>query len=533
MPSYFLYARKSTDIEDKQVLSIETQLTELRALAKEQNLKIASEFIEKQSAKSLGRPVFTDMLSRLENREANGIICWKLDRLARNPVDGGQISWFLQRGIIEHIQTHERSYHPTDNVLLMSMEFGMANQFILDLSSNTKRGLREKVRQGDYPSRAPIGYLNDSRTKTIIVDKRISKIIKEMFELYAKGDQRLEDISIAFKARGIAAVKSGKRFKRGRITSILSDPFYYGFFEYKGELHPGRHKPIITKQLFDQVQVVLRRRGHRRDNPKNLPEPLCGLFKCAECNCSITAERKIKRQQNGNTHYYTYYRCTKKKTFCSQPFIREEELDSQLSNLLKPYAMPKAWADGLNQRAEQDMVESTQATAPFLQGLRSKIVELDRKLARLKELYLDQDIDQAEFRHDKNEFLSEKKSLEEQIARLERQQNVWLEPFQNWLKEAQMVDEIAISSVLTSKKSLAQKIFGSNLCLSDKKVVVINQEQSPYPSGSIGEFPSKTQWTALWAARKMAIEKPLSFVLEPIPGVEPGTSALRKHCSTN
>ncbi len=492
----------------------------MRALAKEQNLKIASEFIEKQSAKSLGRPVFTDMLSRLEQGKASGILCWKLDRLARNPVDGGQISWFLQRGIIEHIQTHERSYYPTDNVLLMSMEFGMANQFILDLSSNTKRGLREKVRQGDYPSRAPIGYINDSRTKTIIVDKRISRIIKEMFELYAKGNQRLEDISLAFKARGIAA-KSGKQFKRGRITHILSDPFYYGFFEYNGELHTGRHKPIITKQLFDQVQVVLRRRGHQRDNPKNLPEPLCGLFKCAECNCSITAEKKTKYQQNGNIHYYVYYRCTKKKTFCSQPFIREEDLDSELSNLLKPYAMPKAWADDLNQRAEQDMEEATKTTVPFLQDLQSKVIDIDRRLARLKELYLDQDIDQTEFRHDKNKLLSEKKSIEEQIARLERQQNAWLEPFQNWLKEAQMVDEIAISSVLTSKKSLAQKIFGSNLCLSDKKVVVINHGKSPYPSAFIDDSLHKTQWTALWAARKMAIEKPSCFVLERVRGVEP------------
>ena len=110
MTTYFLYVRKSTDVEDKQVRSIEDQLAVLRALAKEQELHIVAEFVEKQSAKMPGRPIFNDMLARVEKGEAQGIICWKLDRLARNPVDGGQISWMLQRGIIAHIQTLERSY---------------------------------------------------------------------------------------------------------------------------------------------------------------------------------------------------------------------------------------------------------------------------------------------------------------------------------------------------------------------------------------------------------------------------------------
>ena len=136
---YFLYARKSTDVEDKQVLSIEGQLAELCALSKRERLKIADEFVEKQGAKMPGRPVFNEMMKRIQKGEARGIVCWKLDRLARNPVDGGQIQWLLQENTIQHIRAHDRSYYPTDNVLMMSVEFGMANQFIRDLSSNVKR----------------------------------------------------------------------------------------------------------------------------------------------------------------------------------------------------------------------------------------------------------------------------------------------------------------------------------------------------------------------------------------------------------
>ena len=156
MTTYFLYARKSTDVEDKQVRSIDDQLTVLRTLAKEQGLTISQEFVERQSAKKPGRPVFNEMMERIQKGEAQGIVCWKLDRLARNPVDSGLISWLLQQGVIQHIQTHDRSFYPTDNVLMTSVEFGMATQYILDLKTNTKRGLYAKAKRGDYPGNAPL-----------------------------------------------------------------------------------------------------------------------------------------------------------------------------------------------------------------------------------------------------------------------------------------------------------------------------------------------------------------------------------------
>jgi DNA invertase Pin-like site-specific DNA recombinase len=161
------------------------------------------------------------MLARIEKGEAQGIICWKLDRLARNPIDGGQIGWFLQRGIIQHIQTNDKSYLPTDNVLMMSMEFGMANQYILDLSQDTSRGLREKARQGIYPGQAPLEYMNDKRTKTIALDRKQAKIIKKAFELYAQNESRLEDISLF---RGRPRACPGNRRNEDSKGNILWPP---------------------------------------------------------------------------------------------------------------------------------------------------------------------------------------------------------------------------------------------------------------------------------------------------------------------
>ena len=130
---YFLYARKSTESEDQQIASIDSQIEVLVDLAKREGLEIIDVLSEAQSAKAPGRPVFNRMIERINNGEAQGIICWKLDRLARNPVDGGNISWMLQRETIKHIRTYDRGYYPTDNVLMMSVEFGMANQYVRDL----------------------------------------------------------------------------------------------------------------------------------------------------------------------------------------------------------------------------------------------------------------------------------------------------------------------------------------------------------------------------------------------------------------
>jgi len=158
---YFLYARKSSESEDRQVASIESQIDVLKELAAREGLEIVQHFSESQSAKASGRPIFNKMMEEIAKGKAQGIICWKLDRLARNFIDGGQIIDLLQHGNIKSIKTNDRSYYPTDNVLMMAVEFGMANQFIRDLSTNTKRGLKNKAEKGWMPGRAPIGYIND------------------------------------------------------------------------------------------------------------------------------------------------------------------------------------------------------------------------------------------------------------------------------------------------------------------------------------------------------------------------------------
>ena len=505
MPNYFLYARKSTDVEDKQVLSIEAQLVELRELARDEHIEIAEELIEKKSAKMPGRPVFNDMLRRIAKGETKGIVCWKLDRLARNPLDGGQISWMLQQGMIEHILMPDKSYRPTDNVLMMSVEFGMANQFIRDLSSNTSRGLRQKARHGDFPGTAPVGYLNDVRAKTIVVDRRKSKVVRAAFELYALGKSRLEDISHFLFEQGVKST-NGNPLHKDRVRFILANPFYYGVFIYKGETYEGRHTPLVEKRLWDKVQQVLIDRGHPQ-KVKTDPKPFCGLLHCGECGRMITAE-----VQKG----HTYYRCTKKGTTCTQTYVRGEVLDAQLSSLLSEFAMSEAIATELTKKNDEDEALSTQKASAFAQELRTKVQDFSRNLDRLTDLYVAQDIDREDYLSRRRKLLSEKRSVEEQIARLERNASVWLEPMREWIKDASLLTLVATNDDLNAKKTSLQKIFGSNILLKNRRI----------------EFTPTPPYASLREARVNFSESQLSFIAAPRPGLEPGTLSLTGICST-
>src|SRR3989344_1795088 len=289
---FFLYARKSTDVEDKQVLSIDSQLTELRTFAREQNLDVIEEFIEKQSAKVPGRPIFGQMLKRIERGEASGIVSWHPDRLARNSVDGGQIVYFLDTGKLAMLKFPNVWFENTpQGKFTLSMAFVQSKYYVDSLSENTKRGLRQKVRMGIFPSQAPVGYLNDSRTKTIVVEKKKSRIIRLAFEKYVKGNMRLEDVS-SFLAKSGVTTRTGKRISKTKASFILSNPFYIGLFKYGDEIHEGKHEPIISKKLFDEAQEMLKYRGQPERKPQNEPQPYCGLISCASCGMMITAENK-------------------------------------------------------------------------------------------------------------------------------------------------------------------------------------------------------------------------------------------------
>ena len=508
MQKFFLYARKSTDVEDKQVLSIEAQLTELREFAKRENLEIVEELVEKQSAKIPGRPIFNEMFARIERGEANGILAWHPDRLARNSVDGGKIIYLLDTGGLAGLKFPQFWYENTaQGKFMLNIAFGQSKYYVDNLSENTKRGLRQKVRRGEYPGLAPVGYLNDVRTKSIVVDKKKSVIIRKAFELYGQNSSRLEDIVNFLAQHGILS-SGGKKLHRDRISFILSNPFYYGHFRYAGEVYEGKHQPVVSKKIFDKVREVMKQRGKPKGNPK-IAKPFTNLLRCEECGRMITAEI-----QKG----HTYYRCTKKNIQCSQPYVREEELDRQLSSLLQKFSLRPDWAEQMNKILEKDKKESAQSATAFVQESETKGKIITVKLQRLLDGYLEQDIERETYLEKKRNFMSEKKSLEEQIINFEQKRTGWLEPMSEWIKEAESLPKIAQESNLFEKKVAAEKLFGSNLVLANREA------RLRAPSGE--DLSGENQWAALRAAHQLTSKKSSSFIMVGVGGIEPPTPVL-------
>ncbi len=469
---FFLYARKSTDVEDKQILSIEAQLAELRDFAKRENLFISQEFVEKQSAKIPGRPIFNLMMSKLEKDCASGIICWHPDRLARNSIDGGKIIYLVDTGKIKSLKCPQFWFEPTpQGKFMLSMAFGQSKYFVDALSENTKRGLRQKVRRGEMPGLAPLGYLNDSRTKTIVVDKKKSPLIVKAFEMFATGNYRIYQIADFLAENGVLTGNS-RTWNTDRVGNIiLKNPFYYGHFRYLGELHEGVHKPIITKKLFDEVQEVLNSRSGPRSKEK-IVKPYLRLLKCGECGMNITGEIHTHCYHNGTSQTFRYYRCTRKSKIhnCREPFINEMDLDFQLSALIKKYTLRGDWASKMLKKVDEEEVNLAQSNHEFVRNKQEEVRKISSKLKFLLDSYLEQDIDRESYLSKKNNLLSQKKTIEEKIFNFQQTHNSWLEPMREWIIEAKNVPFVADGNDLEAKRVLAIKIFGSNLTLKDKKV---------------------------------------------------------------
>ena len=258
MTKYFIYCRKSSEDEERQILSIEAQLTELREFAKQNNLFVVKEYYESKTAKEPGREVFNFMLSEIEKGNAEGILAWNPDRLARNSIDGGRVIYLVDTGKITSLKFPTFWFEPTpQGKFMLSVAFGQAKYYTDNLRENILRGIRQKIRRGELSAKAPLGYFNEPRLRTIEPDKKTFNKVKKVLRAFATGEYTLTKIQSKMFSLGLVG-KDGKLPHLSTIQKILTNPFYYGHFRYRGEVHQGSHKPMISKKLFDNSLLLAR-----------------------------------------------------------------------------------------------------------------------------------------------------------------------------------------------------------------------------------------------------------------------------------
>ncbi len=356
---YCLYARKSSEAEEKQALSIDSQIKEMLEVAQRNNLDIGHIYKESHSAKDCGqRPVFNSLLSDIRSGKFTGVLVWHPDRLSRNAGDlGALVDLFDQKKLIE-IRTYNQKFTNNPNEKFLLMILGSQAKLENDNKSiNVKRGLKTRIEMGLWPSVAPTGYLNhpDKSMKChVVLDLKRSHHIRMMFEKMAYEKWSGRDIykwlkdDIKFKTKG------NKPLTLSNVFIILRNPFYCGLLEYpkkSGKWYSGKQDPIVSQELFKQVQEKLD--SHKSHGPALKEFAFTKLMKCGLCGSGISAEDKFKNLADGNRKKYVYYGCTKfYNKECKNTYLPEEDLIKQLSEIIDNINLDKI---GVRQKLELEM----------------------------------------------------------------------------------------------------------------------------------------------------------------------------------
>ncbi len=453
---YFLYVRKSSESEDKQVLSIDSQINELTELARRLGLDIVEIFKETKSAKAPGRPVFNEMIERLKREHVAGILCWKVDRLARNPVDGGTIIWAIKEDGISIVSSSQTYTPDSDTSLLMYVEFGMAQKYVDDLSKNVKRGLKMKLELGWYPFVAPQGYLNtpdrQKGYKIIVNDSERFHLVRKMWDLILTGSYTVPQILfIANNEWGYRSIKrrrsGGNPISRSCLYEVFTNPFYYGEFEVNGTFYKGSHSAMISYEEFEKVQVLLGRKGKPR--PQKHLSAFTGFLRCSECNCFVTATHKAKfYEKTKNLAHYDYYHCTRKNKSvkCTQPTVKESDMDNQMFELLMSVRVDPAFKDWALTYLSEIFKYENKNNEQVHENLYKEEKAIKFRLNTLFEMRLNGEVTEDEYKEKKVELEATLKFCREKIGDSNHQFDSWLKKVEEAFNTAERIQKVVDDS---------------------------------------------------------------------------------------
>ncbi|MCD5407967.1 recombinase family protein [Candidatus Bipolaricaulota bacterium] len=370
------YLRVSTTEQSEEGYSIESQRRFLRDYAKGHNLEIVREFTEVESAFKPGRPQLEEMRRFLRRHpEIEGVLVYKVDRIARNMLDFARL---VEQDRIKIISATEAfPDNPAGNFAL-GVQALTSRLYSEQLSERASLGMATKASKGIWPSYAPIGYINDRNTRTIVLDPERAPIIRRLFEIYAYEDVPLSRLTQMAKDMGLRT-RGGGTLSKTSLYNLLQNPIYCGIIRWKGALYPGTHEPIISKELFDLVQARLHGRSKTKGRPYSKHRyPFRGLLRCGYCGCVITAGTAKKK--------YVYYRCTYGRGKCPQPYIREDRLAARLREVVERVHLPREMVEFLLGEIKRSQGVQNQARLARIRVLKTK---LHRIKGRRDQAYMD------------------------------------------------------------------------------------------------------------------------------------------------
>lgn len=459
MKKCFGYVRVSTQKQGEGV-SLEAQRDAIETYAKKNDILISRWFEEKVTAAKKGRPIFNAVIKSLLRREAQGLVVHKIDRSARNFADWAKIGDLSDAGIDVHFATESLDFRTRGGRLSADIQAVIAADYIRNLREECTKGINGRLKQGLCPWGAPVGYLNDGKGKPKTPDPVKAPLVRELFALYVTGTYSLKSLRLEMARRGLVT-PAGRPLALSGIAAILSNPFYCGILKVRGggESFAGVHEPIIGPALFEAVRSI--KDGKAGKKISRHDHLYAGLFRCAHCKTAMIPER-----QKG----HVYYRCHTPD--CPTTSVREEAIGDSLKPVLVSTALSteqsalaiRKFADWFGPKRDEQILAT----------LGMQLTQVEERLSRLTDGYVDRHIDQETFLTKKEALLFDRGQLKSQLTKLgeSRSEADNLEKFLELLKTLQPLYE---TSDRTEKRQIVE-LTTSNRVVTGKTISLEPQD---------------------------------------------------------
>ena len=476
MKSAVIYARVSSREQEKGY-SISAQQKAIREYAIDNDFRVVAEFVDIESAGKVGRLEFGKMVQFIEKEEVDAIVCHKVDRLYRNFKDYVTIDDLP----VKTLFVEEEYADNASGKFMQGIRVLMAKNYLDNLSDEVKKGVYEKLSQGGYPGKAPIGYINNKSERSIEVDNANSHFVKQAFKLYLTGRYSLKGLCDELYVKGFRSTWGEKVHVSG-IQKILTNPFYYGLMRYNGKMYEGNHEPLIGKDLFDSVQSRLQSKTRPKEQKYSFA--LRGFMTCGECGKAITAE-----VQKG----HVYYRCTKSGGNCSQPYVREEKLEEEIIEILNEVKIDKKPLDLLIKATKEVKERELEESERSHDDTNVKLKENRRLRKELLDGYLSKIIPADIYKEKEKELIEEKLALHAQFNGESFDDEFIFEQMEKFFKIAATAGQLYSSEDIETKRKLLS-LIPSNLILENRHIVGYQLKQ---PFNLLAAEPITTDFVKL------------------------------------
>jgi len=400
--NFFAYIRVSTAKQGEGV-SLAEQRDAIARYAQRAGFSVVRWFEEKETAAKRGRPVFSEMLKLLQEGDAAGVIIHKIDRSARNLRDWADLGELIDRGIDVRFASESLDLQTRGGRLSADIQAVVAADFIRNLRQETKKGMYGRFKQGLFPMPAPLGYSNRGKGIAKEIDPLKGPLVRKAFELYASGGHTLETVVDEMNRLGLRN-RNGGKMKINGLSVILRNPFYMGVIRLRttGETFTGRHRPLVSVEIFKRVQQALAGKVHAKIIKHEFL--FRRLLTCKACGYSLVGEL-----QKG----HVYYRCHTRR--CPITNIREETVEHEIEAALLPLQFSEREKPYLRSRVESMRENWSQEQAARAETLRLRLERLKDRLARLTDAFLDGTIEKDLFEERKKALLLERQNVMDQI----------------------------------------------------------------------------------------------------------------------